>query len=167
MRRKQKEILLQTIYWQRSSLPRPLLDIVTWYIVPFLIWMQEVGCSFLLPSFYKVTSRHNSLDKIRYKAQRTCYIHFSFSCCKLCPGVHHAILGTELISSLYSWMKEVLSHGKWSRRVIHGTCSMVPKIKLHLAHNFILSEPWVQGRVITATRTDPSPSQPHHSGLGL
>ena len=50
-------------------------------------------------------------------------------------------LRTVLISSLYSWMKEVLSHGKWLRRVIHGTRGMVPKIKLHLAHNFILSEP--------------------------
>lgn len=104
--RNKKRFFCSQVYWQCSSLPRPLIDIVTWYIIPFLIWMQEVGCSFLLPSFYKVTSRQNSLDKIRYKAQRTCCIHFSFSCCKLCPGVYHAILGTVL-SSLHSWMKEV------------------------------------------------------------
>lgn len=161
-----KRFLCSQVYQQCFSLPRPLLDIVTWYIIPFLIWMQEVGCSFLLPSFYKVTSRHNSLDKIRYKAQRTCYINFSFSCC-IVPWCAPCYSRHRTYQFLILMDERILSHGKWSRRVIHGTCGMVPKIKLHLAHNFILSEPWVQGRVVTATRTDPSPSQPHHSGLGL
>ena len=84
-----KRFLCSQAYWQCSFLPRPLIDIVTWYIIPFFYLNAGSRLFFSAP---KVTSRQNSLDKIRYKAQRTCYIHFSFSCCKLCPEEYHAIL---------------------------------------------------------------------------
>lgn len=62
-------------------------------------------------------------------------------------------------------MKVALSHERWSRRIIHGTCDTFPKMRLHPSHNFVLSEPWVHGRVLTQPWNGVSPSQPHRSGL--
>ena len=90
MRRKQKEILVQPSLLT-MLLPTKTINRHSNLIHYSLFFFLNAG-SRLFFSAPKVTSRQNSLDKIRYKAQRTCYIHFSFSCCKLCPEEYHAIL---------------------------------------------------------------------------